>query len=145
MPPRFAFWTIILDGQPTAFRARERETLLPTLKQLQSRNPDAVMKWFARGRLWESPAEARRQPPISHHGRRATERRGPEWRPGGQHVDPRFRSKNRPGEPQRPHRPGERPPEMATRREGRKPPGPPGRWRPGGPRGNAGKKRRSSS
>jgi len=61
MPPRFAFWTIILDNQPTAFRARERETLLPTLRQLQSKNPDAVMKWFARGRLWESPEEARRQ------------------------------------------------------------------------------------
>jgi hypothetical protein len=145
MPPRFAFWTIILDGQPTAFRARERETLLPTLRQLQSKNPDAVMKWFARGRLWESPEEARRQPPITHHGRRATERRGPDWRPGGQHVDSRFRAKDRPAEPRRPHRPGEKPPAMANRQEGRKPPRPPGPWRPGEPRGNAGKKPRRSS
>ncbi len=59
MPPRYTYWTIILDGQPTAFRAADRETLLPTLKQLQSKNPDATLKWFAHAQVWDSPEEAR--------------------------------------------------------------------------------------
>ena len=59
MPPRHAYWTIILEGKPTAFRAHTQEELLPTLQQLQARHPDAVMKWFARGRLWQSPEEER--------------------------------------------------------------------------------------
>ena len=59
MPPRFTYWTIILEGKPTAFRANTQEELLPTLKQLQSKHPDAVLMWFARGRLWPSEEEAR--------------------------------------------------------------------------------------
>jgi len=88
MPPRHAFWTIILDGLPTAFRAATRDELLPTLKQLQAKNPDAVMKWFARGRVWESPEDAHaalRRPPAR------PESRGRDWRPGGDHKDPRER------------------------------------------------------
>jgi len=88
MPPRYAYWTIILDGVPTAFRARERETLVPTLRQLQSRNPDAVLKWFARGKLWDSPEQAHLA------ARMAREAEGPkrdrDWRPGGRHADPRL-------------------------------------------------------
>src|SRR5687767_13985731 len=95
MPPRFAYWTIIVGGQPTAFRAAEREELLPTLKQLQSKQTDAVMKWFSRGRLWESPAEAtaalRAQRAERDTRGRGPDRRGPDWRPGGQHQDPRDR------------------------------------------------------
>src|SRR5437868_3704124 len=60
MPPRFAYWTILIDNQPTSFRAREREELLPTLNQLLRKNATAVMKWFARGRLWETQ-EAERE------------------------------------------------------------------------------------
>ncbi len=90
MPPRHAYWTIILDNKPTAFRAHTQEELLPTLKQLQSRHPDAVMMWFARGRLWKSEEESRE----SLGKRRApTDRRGPAWRPGGSHEDPRARFK----------------------------------------------------
>jgi hypothetical protein len=106
MPPRFAFWTILLDGEPTAFRARTQAELVPTLTQLRSRNPGAVMKWFARGRLWESPeeahrdAEARRRPPL--------EKRGAGWRPGGQHQDPRERFKGAKGA-RPPARPGRSP------------------------------------
>jgi hypothetical protein len=59
MPPRHAFWTIIYGNAPTSFRAATPDELLPTLKQLQSKHPDAVLKWFARGRLWTSPEEAR--------------------------------------------------------------------------------------
>jgi len=86
MPPRFAYWTIILEGKPTAFRAQDREDLLPTLRQLTTKHPDAVMKWFARGRLWESPDEAR-----AAERRGGRERRTPGWRPGGEHRDPRAR------------------------------------------------------
>ena len=96
MPPRFTFWTIILDGQPTAFRAAEREELLPTLKQLQAKNPAAVLKWFARGRVWESPEEARRVRTEAETSAREAflkERRAREWRPGGEHRDPRDKFK----------------------------------------------------
>jgi hypothetical protein len=96
MPPRFAFWTIILDGQPTAFRAAEREQLLPTLKQLQAKNPDAVMKWFAHGRMWESPEELwqlRVKARAEARDAAVGERRGRDWRPGGDHKDPREKFK----------------------------------------------------
>ncbi|HTH01281.1 MAG TPA: hypothetical protein VL882_13520 [Vicinamibacterales bacterium] len=95
MPPRHHYWTIILEGKPTAFRAHTQEELIPTLRQLQARHPDAVMKWFARGRLWESQdqeradAIARRRP----KSRGAVEPRSREWRPGGEHKDPRDRFK----------------------------------------------------
>ena len=68
MPPRYAYWTILIDSKPTAFRAREREELLPTLAQLRRTNSDVVMKWFARGRLWDSPEaerEAQQRPPAA--------------------------------------------------------------------------------
>jgi hypothetical protein len=88
VPPRFSYWTILLDGKPTAFRAAEQGELLPTFKRLQEKHPDAVMRWFARGRLWSSPEEAR-----SETARRAdaadAAARGRNWRPGGSHRDPR--------------------------------------------------------
>ena len=59
MPPRHHYWTIILEGKPTAFRAHTQDELMPTLRQLQSRHPDAVLKWFARGRLWNTQEEER--------------------------------------------------------------------------------------
>jgi hypothetical protein len=95
MPPRHHYWTIILEGKPTAFRAHTQDELMPTLRQLQARHPDAVMKWFARGRLWESQEQeraealARRRPKT----RPMLERRSPDWRPGGEHKDPRDRFK----------------------------------------------------
>jgi hypothetical protein len=95
MPPRYHYWTIILEGKPTAFRAHQQEELIPTLRQLQTRHPDAVMKWFARGRLWESQEQeradalARRRPKAAG----TLERRSRAWRPGGEHKDPRDRFK----------------------------------------------------
>ena len=82
---RGAFWTIIVDDQPTAFRAPMREDLLPTLKQLQRQHPTALIKWFQRGRLWETPGDAMDagKPPS----------RGVGWRPGGAHKDPRDQYK----------------------------------------------------
>ena len=108
MPPRYAFWTILIDNGPTAFRAASREDLLPTFVQLQRTNPNIAIKWFARGRLWESPEaerEARSRP------KPALERRTHEWRPGGQHKDPRarFKSAGKRSDRDRPRGPKRRP------------------------------------
>jgi hypothetical protein len=95
MPPRHAYWTILIGDAPTAFRAHDRADLLPTYERLRQKQPDVTMKYFARGRLWASPEEARdeitRQPP--------TESRGREWRPGGTHRDPRDRFKTKRDKP----------------------------------------------
>ena len=99
MPPRFAYWTILIDNGPTAFRARDAAELLPTLYQLKQKNANVVMKWFSGGRLWASPEDARdarRRRPA------ASEKRGAAWRPGGTHADPRERFRKKPrGEKQR--------------------------------------------
>src|SRR5687767_8743247 len=118
MPPRHAYWTIIVDDQPTSFRAHDVEELLPTFNRLREKHPSATLRWFERGQLWESrdaakaagggegerrwegprpdrdgergdqPREARGDRP------RDTERRGKEWRPGGEHRDPRQKYKD---------------------------------------------------
>ena len=116
MPPRFAYWTILIDGKPTAFRARDQQELQPTITQLKRTNQDVVMKWFARGKVWESPEaerEAHRRPAFTG------EKRGADWRPGGAHKDPRdrFKKKHR---PERAWSPGDRP-----MRRDRDAPGPP--------------------
>jgi hypothetical protein len=102
MPPRFAYWTLLIDNGPTAFRARDAADLLPTLNQLKRKNPNVVLKWFSGGQLWESPeaaTEARRRRPAP-----AVEKRGPAWRPGGKHADPRdrFRKKKEGARAERP-------------------------------------------
>ena len=61
MPPRFAYWTIILDGTPTSFRTKEREEILPLFNQLKAKNPTALLKWFSGGTLWDSPEQAREE------------------------------------------------------------------------------------
>lgn len=89
MPPRYAYWTIFIDNRPTAFRARDREDLWPTVVQLRRTNSDVVLKWFARGRVWESreaEIDARQRP---------KDKRDRTWRPGGTHKDPRDRSRER--------------------------------------------------
>jgi hypothetical protein len=89
--PRQTYWTILVAGGPTAFRARNAEDLLPTLKQLQRRQPDAVLKWFEAGRIWDSPEKAEAERARARREARRT--RGREWRPGGEHRDPRARPK----------------------------------------------------
>jgi 23S rRNA pseudouridine2605 synthase len=109
VPPRYAYWTILIDDKPTAFRAREREELLPTFVQLQRKNTNVAMQWFARGQLWASREaerddfQMRKQAASAPRDRGAdrpegAERRGSDWRPGGTHKDPRdrFKKKNRP-------------------------------------------------
>jgi 23S rRNA pseudouridine2605 synthase len=99
----------LIDDKATAFRAREREELQPTFAQLQRKNANVTMRWFARGKLWESREAERddfqiqKQTLSAPRERRTdrpegTERRGADWRPGGAHKDPRdrFKKKNRP-------------------------------------------------
>jgi hypothetical protein len=87
VPPRYAFWTILIDQKPTAFRAAQQEDLLPTLHQLRRTNKDVLLKWFARGKLWDSPDAER----AAQRTPKLMAKRGPEWRPGGTHQDPRAR------------------------------------------------------
>lgn len=93
MPPRYAYWTILAGGLPTAFRAAEREELLPTFRRIKEKHPDAEMKYFARGKLWESRDAAK---DALERGRvrgdktgRSPIKRTRDWRPGGDHRDPR--------------------------------------------------------
>ena len=105
MPPRHAYWTILVDDQPTAFRAHDPEELLPTLNRLREKHPSAAMKWFERGKLWES-RDAAREAGLGQGERRwegprpdrsADAERPPRdrsWRPGGDHRDPRQKYKD---------------------------------------------------
>src|SRR5918999_3818754 len=93
MPPRYAYWTILAGGLPTAFRAAEKDELLPTFKRIQEKQPDAEMKFFARGKLWDTPEQALRaeagprgRGPKDSEGRAVNRDR--DWRPGGDHRDP---------------------------------------------------------
>ena len=90
MAKSHSFWVIIDGAVPTAFRAKNREDLLPTLTQLKRTQPNVVLMWFERGRVWDSPAAAR----AALEARRSQPRprdRKPEWRPGGDHRDPRAK------------------------------------------------------
>ncbi len=118
MPPRHAYWTIIVDDQPTAFRAHDAEELEPTLNRLKEKHPSAVMRWFERGKLWESRDAARAEgfgrgerrwegprpdrpqspardaaPESRRHGEEEKPR-DQKWRPGGEHRDPRQKYKD---------------------------------------------------
>ena len=88
MPPRYAYWTILIDGKATAFRARERDELATTFHQLARKNRDIVMRYYSKGRLWDSPEQAEW---AGRNLKRPVEKRGPDWRPGGRHKDPRAR------------------------------------------------------
>ncbi len=94
MPPRYSYWTIVAGGLPTAFRAAEREELLPTFKRIQEKHPDAEMKYFARGKLWASQDEARATAEARRAPDHRPESRGRDWRPGGEHRDPRQKFKD---------------------------------------------------
>jgi 23S rRNA pseudouridine2605 synthase len=106
MPPRHAYWTILVDDQPTAFRAHDPEELLATLNRLKEKHPSAVMKWFERGKLWDSRDAARAEglgqgerrwegPRPDRAGEPERERsRDRSWRPGGEHRDPRQKYKD---------------------------------------------------
>src|SRR4051812_18512534 len=89
MPPRHTYWTILFGDKPTAFRSATQEELLPTFKQIQAKHPDAVMMWFARGKLWRSEEEGR-----AAFERPRFDRPGP--RPESQNRSPRPDWKEKP-------------------------------------------------
>jgi hypothetical protein len=114
MPPRHAYWTILVDEQPTAFRAALLEDLQPTFKRLQKKHPSARVVWFQNGKVWNSRLDAQeamrargemgRRGDVRQQGgfrNRTREARPPqsdgrnasgklEWKPKG---DPRPRAK----------------------------------------------------
>lgn len=137
MPPRYSYWTIIAGGLPTAFRAAERDELLPTYARIREKQPDAEMKWFARGKLWDSPDAARRELDTragspkrfvrpDREGGRPREERGDRPRDRGDHGGRRDARDGGPSGPR--GAPGDRSGgPSGPRREGR------GKdWRPGG-------------
>ena len=84
----------MVDDQPTAFRAKDPDELLPTFNRLKEKHPSAVMMWFQGGRLWRSRLEAHdaaAAPREEARKKEAAERppRDRKWRPGGTHQDPR--------------------------------------------------------
>ena len=86
MPPRFAYWTILVGGLPTAFRAAEREEIEPTFKRLAaeaSRRGDALV----RAREVVGFAGGSERGPLKAKGRRHKAegwlRRAPRSRAGG--------------------------------------------------------------
>mgnify|MGYP003337932694 CR=1 FL=1 len=82
------YWVIVSGGTPTSFRARDRETLLPTLVQLQRTQPDAAIKWFDGTRFFDTMDEAMARSSARDGFRRE---RKQDWRPGGEHRDPRAK------------------------------------------------------
>ena len=44
MPPRHAYWTILIGDAPTAFRAHDRADLVPTFERLRQKQPGVTMK-----------------------------------------------------------------------------------------------------
>ena len=75
MPPRYAYWTIIVDDQPTAFRSGTQEELMPTFKRLKAKNDSAVMMWWQNGKLWPSRIDAQEMMRArGEMGRRGDER-----------------------------------------------------------------------
>ncbi len=77
MPPRYAYWTILVDDQATAFRAGSQEDLMPTFKRLKEKHPSATMMWFQNGKLWPSRIDAQEAMRArGEMGRRGDERQG---------------------------------------------------------------------
>src|SRR4051812_47424879 len=134
MPPRHNYWTIIFGNQPTSFRAATREELVPTFKQIQSKHPDAVMMWFASGRLWRSEEEAQaarfRRDPRPGSDRGGDSRGAP--RPDFRGPKPEWQSRA----PKPEWR--DRPPASDQRNRGPRPEwkdrGPKPEWKPRGPK-----------
>ena len=122
MPPRFAYWTIILDGTPTSFRAREHAELLPTFNQLKKKNPGTIMKWFSGGTLWDSPEQAGQKRRLErerlYQEARAREARARDERPGEQRSPDQRRGA---GQPHGERQPDVRRPGAGQPRDDRRP------------------------
>jgi hypothetical protein len=110
MPPRYAYWTIIVDNQPTAFRAGALDDIMPTFNRLKEKQPTAKLMWFQSGKLWPSRIDAREAMQVrGERGRYSDPRqdggdksRSPE-RPKWRSKD--FSAKPRASAPERTQRP----------------------------------------
>ena len=92
MPPRHAYWTILVGAAPTAFRAKFREELLPTFERLRQKQPEVVLRWFEGGH---------RDPRDRFKGKN---------KPAGPRTDrPARDERARPQDDRRPARPGWKP------------------------------------
>src|SRR6478735_797560 len=105
MPPRYAYWTIIVDNAPTAFRSGSKEELLPTFNRLKEKHASAVMMWWQNGKLWPSRLDAQKmmrargemgrrndsrqagRPPFRDRERKPTRERSA-WTPRGEPSAP---------------------------------------------------------
>jgi len=87
MPPRYAYWTILVDDQATAFRAGSQEDLMPTFKRLKEKHPSATMMWFQNGKLWPSRIDAQE----AMRARGEMGRRGDERQVGFRSRDREFK------------------------------------------------------
>jgi hypothetical protein len=104
MPPRYAYWTILIGDEPTAFRSGSQDELMPTLKRLQQRHAEARMMWWQNGKLWNSRLDAQEAMRARGEMGRAADSKQrprrfgdgkPEWQP----KDQRFAAEGR--EPRR--------------------------------------------
>ena len=149
MPPRYAYWTILVDEQPTAFRAALQEELQPTFKRLKEKQPSARMVWFQNGKVWNSRLDA--QEAMRERGERGRagdfrqkqheRRQGTlEWKPRGEsRPKPKLEWQPRgtaPAEDPRPRTQDPRPRTQDPRPRTQDPRPKPARrgkdWRPGG-------------
>jgi hypothetical protein len=114
MPPRYAYWTILVDDQPTAFRAGSQDDLMPTFKRLKLKHASAKMMWWQNGKLWDSRLDAQEAMQArGEMGRRGDARQGAGFRnsqserPKGRRTSGREPRGNRAGSP-RTDQPAER-------------------------------------
>ena len=76
MPPRYAYWTILVDDQPTAFRAGAQGRPDADLQSPEGKAPSATMMWFQNGKLWPSRLDAQEAMRArGEMGRRGDERK----------------------------------------------------------------------
>lgn len=103
MPPRYAYWTILVDDQPTAFRAAAQEDLLPTFKRLKQKHESATMMWFQNGKLWPSRVDAQEAMRMrGERGREGDRRQSVSAEPRRAKVGGGFRDRKRDSESRQP-------------------------------------------
>ena len=112
MPPRYAYWTIIVDDQPTAFRAGALDDIMPTFNRLKEKQPTAKLMWFQSGKLWPSRIDAREamqvrgergrySDPRQDGGDKTPSRDRPKWKSKDFSARPRAAGPTRPERPER--------------------------------------------
>jgi len=130
VPPRYAYWTIIVDNQPTAFRAGALDDIMPTFNRLKEKQPTAKLMWFQSGKLWPSRIDAREAMQVrGERGRYSDPRQdGGDTTPSRER--PKWKSKDFSAGPRapRPSSPEQRvKPEWKPKTSGEKP-----EWKPKG-------------